>query len=65
MHSYATIQEDLERTETISTAHRVLSYDHERLCGMHKKLKGRVIAAENDKEGTKAQMSYVVMTSSY
>ncbi|KAG7548923.1 hypothetical protein FFLO_03215 [Filobasidium floriforme] len=49
--------EDLERTETISTAHRVLSYDHERLCGMHKKLKGRVIAAEKDKEGTKAQMT--------
>jgi hypothetical protein len=49
------LQEDLERTDTIATAHRVLSYDHDRLCAMHKKLKGRVIAAEKEREAAKAQ----------
>lgn len=50
-------QEDLERTESVAAAHRVLVYDHDRLCAMHKKMKHRVIAAEKDKESTKAQMT--------
>lgn len=58
------LQEDMSRTEDLSTKLRTLTYEHERLLTMHRVEKEKAANAEREMNVHKAKFTYVTLVNS-